>query len=114
MHLLETGLARLHAVTECCRGLQDVRTTPEERGVPETTWLVAEELGYGSVGEHARGDLPECTEGRQRAQGPGDGECVQPGPLGQFRRRERTGIEVIRHAALDERSEHWCQVEMGE
>jgi len=32
-------------------------------------------------------------------------ECrvSEPGPLGQFRRRERTGVEVIRHAALDER-----------
>ena len=55
-----------------------------------------------------------APEGRQRAQGPGHGQRVQPGPLGQFRRRERTGVEVIRHAALDERPEHWRQIEVRE
>ena len=112
IHVLEARLAGLHAVAKLRRGLQYVFTTPEEHGVPEAARPVTKEVGDRIVGKHPRRDLLKGPECRQRAQRPGQGERMQSGPPGQFRCGKRTGVEMVRHTALQQRPEGRRQVQV--
>jgi hypothetical protein len=93
-------------VAKCRGGFQEVIGTPEEHGIPEAARAVAKEVGDRIIGKDRRRDFLKRAERRERAQRPDQGERVESGTLRQIRCGKRTFVEMVGHAASNERVEH--------